>query len=118
MVLDWRLAVVAAYTIGLAAILADLDSPWSPVSLGTMVVAILPIALLCLWRGLTLVKGFGAIVIGGAGLGLIYHGLYVVPPDPQSVLVLFFVPVLQFVATAVFAVAVVVVVNVLGKEER
>ncbi|WP_067489877.1 hypothetical protein [Erythrobacter sp. CCH5-A1] len=109
MVRDWRLALLGVYVLACTTTLLgggfayDLDS----LAAGMLALALLtaPIVPLCIWRGQAMVKGVATIVIGGVGLFLVVDTLYLQPPDAQGALVFLFVPVLQILAVAAFAIA-------------
>lgn len=66
--------------------------------------ATIPIAILCLRRSFVFIHGTSALVIGGAGLWGFWHTLHIAPPDGQSAIVFFVVPLYQFLAVALLTI--------------
>ena len=96
----WRLGLLAAYVVALAMLLLQLvgEAPveWA-ILIICLVVGTAPIAMLCFGKRYAAAKGVAALVIGGAGLYL----MYLFTASPGAGWGIIFVPIYQTVAAGV-----------------
>ncbi|KWV95124.1 hypothetical protein [Erythrobacter sp. AP23] len=99
---DWRLAILAVYTLAVLGFMMSIVSSggvwlWE-LYLAIIAWAIAPVALLCLVKRFRIPCAFAAIALSGFGIWAYYNTFIASAPDAQMGLVLVFVPLWQLIA--------------------
>ena len=96
---DWRLGIVLLYAVVTAAAMATMGDPqsliWYALAIPFMLVAVAPVALLCLLRKWPLTNGIGAAIAAAFGMWAYADTAWGSGSDAQDGLVFLVVPVLQ-----------------------